>query len=109
MAMPRSPLPYWSVPMPAAVALLLPPGVVSCFFDPQAARKTANDAAAPAPPTAFRKRLREEGSAASSSTALVCSEGFIEGGKLQTRPAGRRAGAPGARIDCCPSGRGAAW
>src|SRR2546423_15320982 len=99
--MPRSPLPNWSVPVPAAVFALLPPGVDWFFLLPQADRKTAK-LAAPAAPTAFRKRLREAGSPDSSSIALRgCSgSGFTRpGGYTSRRPDGgaeARLGAVGA-------------
>src|SRR3954468_3675359 len=93
--MPRSPLPYWSVPTPAPVLGFEPPGVVSVFFSlPHAEISTASAPAAPVPPTAFRKRRRDAGSAASSSTALVSSmrrgsNQIAEPGAARACPAGR--------------------
>src|SRR3954453_12824176 len=84
--MPRSPGPKRSVPAPAPVFGLLPPGVTFSFFEPQAARKAANEAAAALPPTDFRKRRRDAGSRASSSTVLICclASGAGTAGNLHT-------------------------
>src|SRR3954469_8573041 len=69
--MPRSPLPNISVPVFAGVACCAEVVLELDFLSllPQAARKSANALAAPVPPTAFRKRLRSDGSVASRPIA----------------------------------------
>src|SRR5438270_10839288 len=49
-----SPFPNWSVPSPAPVFGLLPPGVGCCLLLPQAASASVTE-----PPAAARKRLRD--------------------------------------------------
>src|SRR3954452_1892821 len=73
--MPRSPAPNISVPV-LALAVLCCVEVVLLLLDPElwsslphAARNSANALAPAVPPTAFRNRLRSDGSVASRSMA----------------------------------------